>query len=77
MTTNLQLTVEGKLKHFLTPEGLSAELLTQILDTAETFIDNTQSSKKIKSIPNRYLGENKTDKYRSIDSYLKIKSIYR
>ena len=51
MTTNLQLTVEGKLKHFLTPEGLSAELLTQILDTAETFIDNTQSSKKIKSIP--------------------------
>ncbi len=49
MTTNLQLTADGKLKHFLTPEGLSAELLTQILDTAETFIDNTQSPKKIKS----------------------------
>jgi aspartate carbamoyltransferase catalytic subunit len=49
MTTNLQLTADGKLKHFLTPEGLSAELLTQILDTAETFIDNTQSPRKIKS----------------------------
>jgi aspartate carbamoyltransferase catalytic subunit len=51
MTTNLQLTADGKLKHFLTPEGLSAELLTQILDTAETFIDNTQSPQKIKSTP--------------------------
>jgi aspartate carbamoyltransferase catalytic subunit len=49
MTTNLQLTADGKLKHFLTPEGLSAKLLTQILDTAETFIDNTQSPQKIKS----------------------------
>ncbi|MEN9597226.1 MAG: hypothetical protein RL236_1660 [Pseudomonadota bacterium] len=51
MTTNLQLTSDGKLKHFLTTEGLSADLLTQILDTAEIFIDNTQSSPKIKSIP--------------------------
>ena len=57
MTTNLQLTAAGKLKHFLTPEGLSAELLTQILDTAETFIDNTQSPQKIKSTP---LLQNKT-----------------
>ena len=51
MTTNLQLTSDGKLKHFLTTEGLGADLLTQILDTAEIFIDNTQSSPKIKSIP--------------------------
>lgn len=51
MTPNLQLTADGKLKHFLTPEGLSAALLTQILDTAETFIDNTQSPQKIKATP--------------------------
>lgn len=37
--TNLQLAANGKLKHFLTPEGLSAELLTEILDNAETFLD--------------------------------------
>ena len=57
MTTNLQLTAEGKLKHFLTPEGLSAELLTQILDTAETFIDHSQTRQQIKVVP---LLENKT-----------------
>ncbi|MCK5727595.1 MAG: aspartate carbamoyltransferase catalytic subunit [Methylococcales bacterium] len=34
---NLQLTPEGRLKHFLTIEGLNAEILTEILDTAETF----------------------------------------
>jgi aspartate carbamoyltransferase catalytic subunit len=33
----LQLTPEGKLKHFLTIEGLNKHLLTEILDTAESF----------------------------------------
>ena len=35
--TNLQFTPEGKLKHFLTIDGLSQELLTEILDNAESF----------------------------------------
>ena len=51
MTINLQLTAEGKLKHFLTPEGLSAKLLTAILDKAETFFDHSASQVKIKSVP--------------------------
>lgn len=37
MPDNMQLNSEGKLKHFLTVEGLSRELLTDILDTAESF----------------------------------------
>ncbi|MDD2863325.1 MAG: aspartate carbamoyltransferase catalytic subunit [Methylococcales bacterium] len=49
--TNLQLTAENKLKHFLTPEGLSAGLLTQILDKAETFLDYSGAQAKIKSVP--------------------------
>jgi aspartate carbamoyltransferase catalytic subunit len=48
---NLQLTADGKLKHFLTPEGLSAELLTQILDNAEKFLDTSTTQIKIKSVP--------------------------
>jgi aspartate carbamoyltransferase catalytic subunit len=51
MTTNLQLTAEGKLKHFLTPEGLSSTLLTDILDKAETFFDTSSPQVKIKSMP--------------------------
>ncbi|MDD1627748.1 MAG: aspartate carbamoyltransferase catalytic subunit, partial [Methylococcaceae bacterium] len=34
MTDNLQLNSEGKLKHFLTIEGLNKSLLTEILDIA-------------------------------------------
>lgn len=49
--TNLQLNENGKLKHFLTPEGLSAKLLTQILDKAETFLDYSGAQAKIKSLP--------------------------
>lgn len=37
--SRVQLNSAGHLKHFLTPEGLSRELLTEILDTAESFID--------------------------------------
>jgi aspartate carbamoyltransferase catalytic subunit len=36
-TWNIQLDHKGKLKHFLTTEGLSSEILNSILDTAESF----------------------------------------
>ena len=38
MANNLQLNAEGKLKHFLTIEGLEKGLLTEILDVAESFM---------------------------------------
>lgn len=38
LPASLQLTADGKLKHFLTTEGLSRELLTEILDRAEQFV---------------------------------------
>ncbi len=34
---NIQLDRNGHLKHFLTIEGLGSEILTNILDTAESF----------------------------------------
>ena len=34
---NIQLDKNGNLKHFLTTEGLGSNILTQILDTAESF----------------------------------------
>ncbi len=34
---NLQLNSQGKLQHFLSIEGLDKSLLTEILDTAESF----------------------------------------
>ncbi|MDQ8036499.1 MAG: aspartate carbamoyltransferase catalytic subunit [Pedobacter sp.] len=37
--SRLQLNPQGRLRHFLTTEGLSREQLTEILDTAEGFID--------------------------------------
>jgi len=46
---NLQLTAEGKLKHFLSVEGLSRQILTDILDTAESFASVTDRS--IKKVP--------------------------
>jgi aspartate carbamoyltransferase catalytic subunit len=49
MTKNLQLNSEGKLKHFLTIEGLSRELLIDILDMAESFLG--ASDLRIKKIP--------------------------
>ena len=45
----IQLTKDGQLKHFLTTEGLSRELLTDILDTAQSFIGTQQRS--IKKVP--------------------------
>lgn len=45
---NIQLDENGRLKHFLTVEGLSTELLVSILDTAESFANiNAQSVKKV------------------------------
>ena len=45
---NIQLDKNGHLKHFLTTEGLGTDILTQILDTAESFADiNEKSVKKV------------------------------
>ena len=46
---DIQLTSDGRLKHFLTTEGLSKELLTEILDTADSFI--TVGERSVKKIP--------------------------
>lgn len=44
----LQLNAQGQLRHFLTTEGLSRELLTDILNTADSFVDmGAQSVKKV------------------------------
>lgn len=45
---NIQLDSHGRLKHFLTIEGLGSEILNNILDTAESFANiNEQSVKKV------------------------------
>ena len=45
---NIQLDSNGRLKHFLTIEGLGSEILTSILDTAESFANvNEQRVKKV------------------------------
>lgn len=46
---NIQLAPDGRLKHFLTTEGLSREILTEILDTAESF--SAIAAKPVKKIP--------------------------
>jgi aspartate carbamoyltransferase catalytic subunit len=46
---NLQLDPQGRLRHFLTVEGLPPTLLTQILDTAESF--SGVIDKSIKKVP--------------------------
>jgi len=45
----LQLTESGRLKHFLTISGLSKELLTEILDTADSLIE--VGERNIKKVP--------------------------
>lgn len=45
----IQLNHEGNLKHFLTTEGLSTEILTEILDTADSFVD--MSAQQVKKVP--------------------------
>ena len=46
---NIQLNDQGQLKHFLSIEGLSPDILTQILDTAESFISTTDRS--VRKVP--------------------------
>lgn len=46
---DLQLTNKGELKHFLTTEGLPLNLLENILDTAQSFLQ--VNSQKIKKVP--------------------------
>lgn len=46
---NLQLNQYGKLKHFLSIEGLNQSILTDILDTSESFTSVTDRS--IKKVP--------------------------
>lgn len=46
---NLQLDEHGRLRHFLTTEGLPRALLTQILDTAESFTGVI--GKSVKKVP--------------------------
>lgn len=43
---HLQLTRDGQLRHFLTLDGLGRELLTDILDTADSFIEVGERSIK-------------------------------
>lgn len=47
--TNNQLTENGKLKHFLTIEGLKRDLLTDIMDRAEQF--SSLSGRQVKKVP--------------------------
>ncbi len=49
MTANLQLTEDGRLRHLLTLEGLPARILTQILDTAESFV--SIGEREVKKVP--------------------------
>jgi aspartate carbamoyltransferase catalytic subunit len=48
-SNNIQLDEEGRLRHFLTTEGLSKELLTEILDAAESFA--ALPGRKVKKVP--------------------------
>jgi aspartate carbamoyltransferase catalytic subunit len=48
-THELQLDATGRLRHFLTVEGLSRELLERIMDTAESFASVTEQT--VKKVP--------------------------
>jgi aspartate carbamoyltransferase catalytic subunit len=45
----IQLNSQGQLRHFLTTEGLSRELLTEILTTANSFVD--MHGRSVKKVP--------------------------
>ncbi|HEV2007608.1 MAG TPA: aspartate carbamoyltransferase catalytic subunit [Burkholderiales bacterium] len=49
LNSNPQLTKSGELHHLLSIEGLPAEILKQILDTAESFVGVTQ--REVKTVP--------------------------
>ena len=46
---NPQLSADGRLKHLLTLDGLPARILTQILDTAESFI--SINDREVRKVP--------------------------
>ncbi|MCK5829207.1 MAG: aspartate carbamoyltransferase catalytic subunit [Methylococcales bacterium] len=46
---DLQLNKEGRLKHFLTIDGLNKDILTEILDVAESF--STMPAQKVNKVP--------------------------
>jgi len=46
---SVQLNQEGQLKHFITVEGLSRTLLTEILDTADSFVG--MGAQQVKKVP--------------------------
>jgi aspartate carbamoyltransferase catalytic subunit len=48
-TGNLQIDSQGRLRHFLTISGLNRQLLTEILDTAESFSGVTEQA--VKKVP--------------------------
>ena len=45
----LQLTKNGELRHFLTPEGLDRAMLERILDTADSFV--VVGNQEVKKVP--------------------------
>jgi len=47
--TNIQIREDGRLRHFLSTEGLTRDLLTEVLDTAESFAGVTEQS--VKKVP--------------------------
>jgi len=49
LNANSQIDKEGKLRHFLTIEGLPKKTLIEILDTAESFLSVTQQA--VKKVP--------------------------
>jgi len=49
MSANLQIGEDGRLRHFLSIEGLNRQLLTEILDIAESFAGVTEQS--VKKVP--------------------------
>ena len=48
-SNNIQLDEQGRLRHFLTIDGLNRELLTEILDTAEGFAGVSEQT--VKKVP--------------------------
>jgi len=48
-SSSLQLNDQGKLRHFLTTDGLSKEVLTEIMDVAESF--SSVSDQAVKKVP--------------------------
>jgi len=49
MSRNLQLTEDGRLRHLLTLDGLPPRILTEILDTAESFV--SVGDREVKKVP--------------------------